>query len=392
MGILGGDRIKKYMGEWICHVTGVPVSKIDTLIPGVALTAGILIFSMAISSFMKIELVGGVKLIIPSIVMALLIGVLIGNVVKIPDLVNPGVLFSSGTLLRVGIVCLGVKLTIVDIFKIGWISFPIIISCTIFSIGAVHLWNVKRNGNSKLGVLIAVGTAICGISAIIATSTAIEATEEETSYAVAIITIFGLIAMITYPFIGHFIFNVDAVKIGLWLGTSIHDTSQVIGASMMYSQIWGEPVVLETAILAKAIRNALMVIIIPLMMIMHTKKENGNIESSQNAVKKNRWRYVQYFPKFIIGFLILSLFRTTGDLSIEAGKNAYWIIDQIGWENLVNGIGSVTNVVFVMALAGVGLKTRVEKLRGLGIQPLLIGFSVALLTGLVSFLVISWTI
>ncbi len=380
------------MGRWVCHMTGVPISKLDTLIPGIGLTSGILIFSIAISRFVKIELVDNVELLIPSIVVALLIGVLIGNIIKIPDLMNPGVLFSSGTLLRVGIVCLGIKLTIIDIFKIGWISLPIIISCIIFSVGAVHLWNAKRNSKSKLGVLIAVGTAICGISAIIAASTAIEATEEETSYAVAVITIFGLIAMITYPFIGHYIFNADAIKIGLWIGTSIHDTSQVIGASMMHSQIWGDPVVLETAILTKAIRNALMVIIIPLMMIAHSKGEREKIEPIRGDVKKNRQRYVQYFPKFIIGFLILSLFRTTGDLSIEAGKNAYWVIDQMGWKNLVDVIGNVANMVFIMALAGVGLKTRIKKLKGLGIQPLLIGFSVALLTGLVSFLVISWTV
>src|SRR3954469_16081099 len=87
----------------------------------------------------------------------------------------------------------------------------------------------------KLGTLMAVGTSICGVSAIMATAPVIEADENETSYAAACITIFGLLAMITYPFVGHVLFA-NPTQAGTFFGTAIHDMSQATAAGLAYAQ------------------------------------------------------------------------------------------------------------------------------------------------------------
>ena len=86
---------------------------------------------------------------------------------------------------------------------------------------------------SRLATLIAVGTSICGVSAIVATGPAIEAEDEEVAYAVATITIFGILATFLYPYLAHALFGQNATAAGLFIGTSIHDTSQVTGAALI---------------------------------------------------------------------------------------------------------------------------------------------------------------
>ena len=86
---------------------------------------------------------------------------------------------------------------------------------------------------ARLGSLISVGTSICGVSAVIAAGTATRADEDEISYSVAVITLFDMTTLFTYPFLAHWLFNGNAEYVGLFLGTAIHDTSQVAGAGLM---------------------------------------------------------------------------------------------------------------------------------------------------------------
>ncbi len=121
----------------------------------------------------------------------------------------------------------------------------------------------------RLGSLIAVGTSICGVSAIVATGPAIDAEEDEVSYAVACVTLFGLVALFTYPFLAHAIFGGDARKVGLFLGTAIHDTAQVAGAGLMYREQYRAPEALDTATVVKLTRNLCMAGVIPLMAALY---------------------------------------------------------------------------------------------------------------------------
>ncbi len=381
--------------KWGKELLGVPTSEINTLVPGLILTTVLLGASVFLGDVLKFKVIGNIEIHIPAVILALLLGIVIGNVLAVPDSARPGIKFSRGILLRVGIILIGIRLAIGDVFKLGLMGLPIIIGCIGTALLVTYVLSNKLDQPKRLGSLIAVGTSICGISAILATSTVIEATEEETAYAIAVITFFGLIAVLTYPILGYILFNGDPTKVGLWLGTSIQDTSQVIGAALIYSQVWDSPTTLDIASLTKVIRNVFMVIVIPLIAIAYSRSIRKNSEISlkdQFSPSQIRQDYFQYFPKFIIGFLILSMIRTIGDWEIGKGANAYWVIDQMGWIQMISSIETVSNGLFIIALAGVGLSTKLGKIRDLGLQSFLIGLVAVVTVGLVSFFAINLTI
>ena len=208
---------------------GVPISKIPAILPGLVVVILLAVASMWLSDLIGKNLMGFEKSPISAVIICLILGLFIGNVFKLPVLLNVGFKFSVKKLLRLGIILLGVRLSIFSVFELGIIGFPIVFLCISSALIITTFLNKKLKQPKRLGTLIAVGTSICGVSAIVATSSVINAKEEETTYAVAVITVFGLIATIGYPILAYFIFGGNPIKAGLWLGTSIHDTSQVTG-------------------------------------------------------------------------------------------------------------------------------------------------------------------
>src|SRR5699024_10210163 len=128
--------------------------------------------------------------------------------------------------------------------------------------------------SNRLGTLIACGTGICGVTAIMATSPVIEAKENEISYAVANITIFGLTGMVLYPFLANFLFADDPIKAGMFLGTAIHDTAQVTGAALIYNQMFDMKTVVDVATVTKLTRNLFIIVIIPFVSYLFYKNAN----------------------------------------------------------------------------------------------------------------------
>lgn len=178
------------------------------------------------------------------------------------------------------------------------------------------------NQSMRLGTLIASGTGICGVTAIMATSPVIKAKENEISYAVANITIFGLTGMMLYPFLGHFLFADDPIKAGLFLGTAIHDTAQVTGAALIYDQLFQNPAVIETATVTKLTRNLFIIAIIPLVSYIffnYSRREAGEGKPEKDTLPK----WYTFIPLFVIGFLILSIIRTIGDATLESTGDAF---------------------------------------------------------------------
>src|SRR5438093_1544039 len=119
-------------------------------------------------------------------------------------------------------------------------GLPVVAICIATALIVVTYVNRALGLSRRLGTLIAVGTSICGVSAIVATAPVIDAEEDETSYAVACITLFGLLALFMYPFAAHGLFG-DPKLAGMFLGVSIHDTAQVAGAGLMYRQLFDAP-------------------------------------------------------------------------------------------------------------------------------------------------------
>ena len=265
--------------------------------------------------------------------------------------------FAAERLLRLGIVLLGAKLSVQQIAGIGLPAAAIIAVTMAAALTIVLVLSRLARVDSRLAVLLAVGAAVCGNSAVVATAPVISARPRDVAYAVATVTLFGTIAVFVYPLIGHTARLGDAV-FGLWAGIAINDTSQVVAASAAYS-----PGAFEVATVVKLIRNTLMA---PLLVLTAWAWSRTGSRGDTRAGLRRA------VPLFVFGFLALSLLRSVG--VIDAG--------------LATGLETTARSLILVALAAVGLNVRLEELRAVGPQPLLIGLAAALAIGTVTLLAI----
>lgn len=313
---------------------------------------------------------------ISGIMMAILLGILVNNLFRLPEVLRPGIRFSVVRILRLGIVLLGIRLSIVEAGAIGLKSLPIIVG-TVLAALAIVTYVSKRVGlTERLGTLIAVGTSICGATAIVATAPTIGARDDEVSYAVACITLFGVAAMLVYPFAAHWLFAADTFQAGLFLGTAVHETAQVAGAGLVYQQYFDDPKALDVATVTKLVRNLSMLLVIPLMAVLYHRR-------STEGGQAPKWYTM--IPLFIVGFAAMSGLRTLGDL----GGKPFGILEPGQWKSIVGFVKQVATWCLAIAMAAVGLGTSIKGLRQIGLKPLAVGLFSALLVGLVSFVLVA---
>jgi uncharacterized integral membrane protein (TIGR00698 family) len=371
------------LSPWEKNLLGVPVNDVPKLIPGLIGVSILAWFSIWLGKFVGETLLGFDKSPISPVMLAILLGLIISALMPLPAFLKPGLSFSVKKVLRLGIILLGIRLTIFDVFRLGLYGIPIVVICIIGALVITTQINKWLKLPQRLGALIAVGTSICGVSAIVATSPAIEAEEEETAYAVAVITIFGLLATLIYPYVANVIFAGNALRVGLWLGTSIHDTSQVIGAAKVYADVFSQPLALDVATVTKLVRNVFMALVIPFMAYYYAR----NIKEKGVSVNK-RTNPFKLLPLFILGFLAMAVIRSIGDAGIRTSGVAFGLWDAESWTGIIKFITIWAGNLLVVALAGVGLSTKTSTFRGLGLKPFVVGLCAALAVGVVSFITI----
>ena len=212
---------------------------------------------------------------VSGIFVAIIIGIIIRNTIGLNNFFTKGISFSVKYALRVGIILLGLRLSLLEALKLGAIGIPLIIACVSVGLLLTLYLTKKMQQSNRLGMLTACGTGICGVTAIMATSPVIKAKEDEISYAVANITIFGLTGMVLYPFLANFLFVNEPIKAGMFLGTAIHDTAQVTGAALIYDQIFDVKKVVDVATVTKLTRNLFIIVIIPIVSYLFYNNENA---------------------------------------------------------------------------------------------------------------------
>jgi uncharacterized integral membrane protein (TIGR00698 family) len=309
---------------------------------------------------------------ISGIMVAILLGLALGNLAKLPAAFSAGISFAVKRVLRLGIVLLGLRLSIAEVGSIGLKTLPVVLVTVPAAILIVSFLGKRIQLSDRLATLIAVGTSICGNTAIVAVAPTIGAKDEETSYAVACITVFGLVAMLAYPFAAHWLFGGDAFSAGLFLGTAVHDTSQVAGAGMVYQQYYNAPQALDVATVAKLERNLSMLVVIPLMSIMYHRR------AATGTAPPAWWTLV---PLFVVGFAVMSAIRSIGDLG---GDRPFGLLDAGQWQGFLSLASSVVTYCLAIAMAGVGLGTSIKGLRSIGLKPLALGLLSALIVGAIS--------
>lgn len=300
------------------------------------------------------------------ITVAILIGIFIGNTAGVSPALSPGLEFCVKKVLRLGIVLIGLKLALGDVQKLA-ICVPVVMGVIAGGLSltlAISRWAGLPDG---LGLLTAAATSICGVTAAVSVAPVIEATEEELSYAVANVTLFGVIGMLFYPYLAHGVFGAASKGAGLFLGTSIHDTSQVMGAALSYKQLFADETAFNVATVTKLTRNVFLVVVVPLLAWLHARRGGA-----KRAVKVS-----DLFPTFVLGFLAMVLVRTAGD-AMWPGKTG----PAETWIAVHKGLADKAGVFCLgAALASVGLTTNLRKLRNLGLKPLFVGACAALLVG-----------
>tara|TARA_B100000579_G_C22459895_1_gene678419 strand:- start:156 stop:713 length:558 start_codon:yes stop_codon:yes gene_type:complete len=177
--------------------------------------------------------------------------------------------------------------------------------------------------------------------------------------------------MLLYPILANFLFNSDIVSVGLFIGSSIHETAQVVGSSLIYGDLYYEPDVVGIATITKLLRNTLMVLVIPFL-------AHQTISSGDNNTKLK-----DIFPYFVIGFIILGCIRSAGDYFFTADNVSFDL-----WNNFVKTLKMMAELLLIISMAAVGYNTTLEKFKDLGIKPFIIGFLSASTVGITSIFII----
>lgn len=353
-------KLKKFSKE-ITSVVAKSQKK-SSLISGLALVIGLATLATLFHRFMLTESVRhGVSVVL----VAILTGLIVNNAFNVPIKFVPGIRFALHSLLRFAIVLLGAQITfkmILDIGTSALIIIPIIIGVA-FTVA--HLLGRMAKISTRLATLIAMGTAICGNSAIAATAATIKANEDELSLAITINTLIGTTAMFIYPFIGRY-FGFDDTFFGMWSGLAVNDTAQVYATSIAYSQAAN-----EVATTVKLTRNAFLGIMVVGVGVFYARWVGGQIGGKKVSFKA---RLKQSVPLFLVGFLVMAFLNTAGVFD--------WITELLGRDPKVNNITGdikvVSKYLIVGALTGVGLGTKFSKVKEAGLAPVILGVVVAI--------------
>ena len=344
---------------------------IINITPGVILALVFCLFSQGINNVIAIELFSNSKSPISTAMIAILLGIIMGNAFTPRPGMMLGLDFTQQYILKLGIIFLGVRLSFGEFIKFGTIAIPLIIICILSVLVLIKLLIKKVPISSRMSYLIAIGTSVCGATAIVATAPVINAKKTEVAYAIANITLFGVIAMLVYPYFAEWYFYGEPLKAGLFLGTAIHETSQVAAAGLIYDQQFNSPETLNIATVTKLIRNTFLVIMIPLFAFLYNRGE----------VKGKNYSILSIFPYFVIGFIGMIVVRNIGDQVFTIENNNYEI-----WKTLINYIKNLATVFLTMAMAAVGISINLNELKSMGYKPFVVGLIAAVTVGLVSII------
>jgi len=307
--------------------------------------------------------------VVGEVVVAVLLGLVIGNVISLPGTLAPGIRFSFHSLLRVAIVILGAQFSFAQVVAIGGKAVLMIVVLMTLALLVAHTLGRLAGVPGRLATLIGVGTAVCGNTAITATAPVIRAQDEEVSFAVATNTLFGTAAVFLYPLLGHWI-GLSSAAFGTWAGTAVNDTSQVVATGFAYSDAAG-----KVATAVKLTRNALMGPVIVGIGLWY-----GRGGASTGAASFGS-RMRQSIPVFVLGFLLLALLNTLGVIAR---------LGSLSHRDLPHVLQDISRFLILVALSGVGLSTRLRAMRKIGATPFLVGFATAATTALASYFLIRW--
>jgi uncharacterized integral membrane protein (TIGR00698 family) len=275
---------------------------------------------------------------------AIILGLLISNTLKLPAIFRPGIA-TYELWLKLGIVLVAAKFVLADVLRIGGMSLGLVAIELILSLTVMTILGRIFGLPPKLTSLLAIGSSICGVTAIMAAQPAIDADEQDTTTAIAAILALGALALFSFPLIGHFL-HMGQQPYGIWAGLAVDNTAEATVAGAIYGDIAG-----RFAILAKTARSAFIGFVVLGYAIYWAA------QGKAARVERKALFLWQKFPKFILGFMAISVLASLHFFS--AGQ--------------LTSLGNLSKWAFLPAFAGVGLRTQLRDLVTQGWRPILVG-------------------
>ncbi|ENX57819.1 MULTISPECIES: YeiH family protein [Acinetobacter] len=295
----------------------------------------------------------------PVMLFALLLGMGL-NFLSSESQCKAGIEFTARTVLRIGIALLGMRITLGQITALGWQPIVLVITLVIVTI-SVSVITAKILGFKKLfGMLTGGATAICGASAALALSAAFPQhpqKEKATLFTVIGVSALSTLAMIVYPMIARWL-ELSPQQAGVFLGATIHDVAQVVGAGYSMSPETG-----DTATVVKLMRVAMLLPVI-ICAAMITRMQGGDATG----------KHPPLLPWFAVGFLVLACINSTG-----------WVPSM-----LQQGVNELSKWCLVIAISALGMKTQLKELASVGIKPILLMLGETIFLVVLVLLLMHW--
>ena len=273
------------------------------------------------------------------LMLAVILGIAIRNSIGVSPIFEPGIKFCLKRLLKFAIVLLGLKLSLAEVQTVG-IKGVIIVAISIISTFSFTLWLGRKLGiRQRLACLIATGTSICGASAIVATSSVIESSEEDVVYAISLVTVMGTIATFLYPIISTII-QLSPEAFGIWCGASIQDVAQVIAASFQNGDTSG--------MLATISKLSRVLFLIPAMITLSYYAASLGLGRAEKTSKKVP------VPWFAVAFIMAVIINSFNIIPVD----------------IKNSISQTNPFLLTISLIALGLNTNLSKISKIGFRPI----------------------
>ncbi|MFD1525812.1 YeiH family protein [Halolamina salina] len=312
------------------------VSVRGSIVPGLALLVGLGLGARLFAAIVPLN----------HLLLAILLGLAVGNLVGVPETVRAGV-GTHKLWLKTGIVLTGASVALDRVVAAGPKLLVLVagaLTATVLLVEALSRLAFRIDGET--GSLLAAGSGVCGVSAVVAVAESIDADETTVAYAATTILLFDAVTLVAYPAVGTALALPDRT-FGIWAGLTMFSTGPVTAAGFAVSETAG-----EWAVLVKLVRNAA----IGLVAVAYAGVYASTSGESAGGDRGTVARLWTPFPKFVVGFLAVVAIANLGLLS--------------GAE--IDSLANAADWLFLLAFAGLGLEIRLDDLRETGYRPVLV--------------------
>jgi uncharacterized integral membrane protein (TIGR00698 family) len=290
------------------------------------------------------QLLGGLGDAVSSLALAVAFGIVLGNSRRLPETTAPGLTFAAKRVLRLGVVLLGSRLALGEVLAVGAETLVVVLVVVVATLIGTYAFGRSLGLSRELSVLTGTGYAICGASAVAAMREVVEADDDEAAFAVALVTLFGTLAIVVLPLLGGWL-ALDPTAFGQWVGASVHDVGQVVATAAS-----GGPDALAVAMVVKLTRVLLLGPLVLVVGVLWARRRHA--ESAHPADARPT-----LLPLFVVGFLVAAVVRSLGLLPAS----------------VLAALGTAERWAFAVALVGLGAGVRLDRLRRVGRRGVVLG-------------------